>query len=261
MSRSLKAFVWSALGLVFLIAGIYLGPQTITYFRLRPLLLRPADDPPRGWSSVPRPLGDTAISTAEVKVSNLSFYGYRFEVPWKEIDKQWDDGRTVRVQFKTGETVQFNNPEYFQDNPINSKAVNDDLDHFGIAFGKGISESKYEQLRAVLSATPGQFSPFRSHTEFARVLVLLELKGLWFEHNTAAPGIFSFATDTFRGFEVSGLSRGWQNVTLHLFDKTDHWFRINIQGDERLGVRVTQPQINRIIQSFSSVATDSKAAH
>src|SRR5271156_3251827 len=259
MRRSVKVFVWSALGLVVLLAGIYLGPQTITYFSLRPLLLRPADDPPRGWGSVPRPLGDTAISTAEV--SSLSFYGYRFEVPWKEIDKQWDDGRTVRVQFKTGETLRFNNPECFQNNPINSKAVNDDRDHFGIAFGKGISESKYEQLKAVLSATPGQFSLFRSHTEFARVLALLEIKGVWFEHNTAAPDIFSFATDTFRGFEFSGLSQGWQNVTLHLFDKTDHWFQINIQGDERLGVRVTQPQINLIIQSFSSVATDFKAAH
>jgi hypothetical protein len=253
--RSASVFICCALGLVLLLAGVYLGPQTVTYFRLRPLLLSSTDYPPRGWSSIPRPLADTEIST--VKVNALSFYGCRFEVPWKEIDKKWDDGQMIRVRFKTGETIQFNNPEYFQKSPINSDSVKDDRDRFGIAFGRGINESKYEQLREVLSATPTQLSPFRSHTEFARVLILLEIKGLWFEHNTAAPDIFSFKTDNYRGFEFSGLSHDWQYVTLNFFDAADHWFQINIKGDERSGVRVTQPEINLIIQSFGPIPPNS----
>jgi hypothetical protein len=45
---------------------------------------------------------------------------------------------------------------------------------------------------------------FPSHTEFARIRILLEIKGLWFEQNTAAPGIFSFETNDYRGFEFKG---------------------------------------------------------
>ncbi|HMJ20264.1 MAG TPA: hypothetical protein VK513_00100 [Terriglobales bacterium] len=79
----------------------------------------------------------------------------------------------------------------------------------------------------------------------------MRIKGLWFEHGKAAADIFSFETDTYRGFEISGLSHDWPNVALDLFDKTGrHWFAITIDGDARSGVRLTQPEINRVIQSF-----------
>jgi len=36
-----------------------------------------------------------------------------------------------------------------------------------------------------------------------------------------------------------------------LFDKTDrHWFAISIDGDARSAGPLTQPEINRVIQSF-----------
>jgi hypothetical protein len=36
-----------------------------------------------------------------------------------------------------------------------------------------------------------------------------------------------------------------------LFDKADrHWFAITIEGGAHSGVRLTQPEINRVIQSF-----------
>jgi hypothetical protein len=101
--------------------GVYFIPQTIAYYKLRPMLFRPPDAPPRGWNSVPRPLSDTASSMAEG--ITVSYYGYSFDVPWKEIDKQWtqwNKGRTVKVLFKTGQVVKFNNPEYFDESPINS---------------------------------------------------------------------------------------------------------------------------------------------
>jgi hypothetical protein len=100
-------------------------------------------------------------------------------------------------------------------------------------------------------------SPFRSHTEFAGVWILLEIKGLWFEHNTAAQDTFSFEAKDYRGFAFSRLSHDSQNVTVNLCDAADHWFQIKIQGDDRLGVRVTQPELNRIIQSFGPIRPNS----
>jgi hypothetical protein len=240
---------WGTLGAVILALGVYFVPQTITYFRLRPMLFRPPDTPPRGWSSIPKPLANTAMSTAEG--TTLSYYGYRFEVPWKEIDEQRNNRSTVEVLFKTGQVVRFNNPEDFDWNPINSFSGKVDQDSFREAFGMGVHQSKYEQFEAVISATPSELSPVRSHRDFARIRTLLEIKGLWFEHSTAASDIYSFETKDYRGFEDSGLSHNWQNVVLHLFDRKDrHWFTIAIVGDAGSGVRLTQAEVNRVIQSF-----------
>jgi hypothetical protein len=241
-------FVWCAVGLIILSSSVYFGPQMLTYCRLRSLVLRPSDIPPRGWDSAPERLADTKASTADG--STLEYYGYRFEVPWKGIDRDSNEGRAFEVRFKTGQVIRFLNPEFFQDDPINNHVAKDDRDYFVRAFEAGVHESKYEQVKAIVSATPSQWSPFRSHEKFARVWILLNIKGLWFEHNTAPPDIFSIETSSYRGFEFSGLSRDWQNVTLNLFDGADRRFQINVLGDARSGVRITQPEINRMIQSF-----------
>jgi hypothetical protein len=236
-----RVFILYTFALIILMAGIYFGPQTVTYWRLRLAVLRPSDTPPKGWSSVPKPLAQSAASASEGTV--LSYYGHRFEVPWKDRDREWDEGRWIRVSFKTGQTIIFINPA-FQHNPISAQVARDE------AFVPSIRGSKYQQYKAVISATPSQWSPFRSRKGFARVRLLLEIKGLLFEHNEVVPDIFSFETKSYRGFEISGLSHDWQDVMLNLFDLTDHWFQISILGDARSGVRITQSEINRLIQSF-----------
>jgi hypothetical protein len=242
-------FGWSILAAVIFTLGVYFDSQTVRYCRLRPMLLRSPDAPPRGWSSVPQPLTDTVVSMAEG--TTLSYYGYSFDVPWRAIDKERNEGRAVELFFKTGQTIRFYNPEYSDRNPIDGVASHVDRNDFRLAFGPEVRQSKYKQFSAVISASPSQLSPFCSHREFARTLVLLEIKGLWFEHGKAAADIFSFETDTYRGFEISSLSHDWQNVALDLFDKTGrHWFAITIDGDARSGVRLTQPEINRVIRSF-----------
>jgi len=229
--RTEYVFVGCTIALLALVAGIYFGPQTVSYWRLRPFVMRPCDQPPRGWCSV------------------LSHYGYRFEVPWKDCDQEFDEGRWFQVNFKTGQVVRFINPVP-QENPISGHVSAD----FKQALVPIIHESKYQQFKAVMSTVPSQWTALRSRKEFARVRGLLEIKGLWFEHNAAVPDIYSFKTAGFQGFEVSGLSHDWQQVELNLFDSTDHWFRISIFGYARSGVRLTQSEINRIMQSFEAEA-------
>ena len=190
------------------------------------------------------------MSSSNTEGTALSHYGYRFEVPWKDPGKEFDEGRWVQVNFKSGQVVRFSNPA-FQDNPISGHVSVD----FKEVFVPIIHESKYRQFKAVMSTVPSQWTPFRSRKEFARVRGLLELKGVWFEHNVAAPDIYSFETNRFQGFEISGLSHDWQEVGLNLFDSADHWFRISIFGNVPPGVRLTQSEINRIIQSFGPVAS------
>ncbi len=257
--RHLRIFVWGMSASIALVLGIYFGPQTITYCGLRPSILRAPDVPPRGWRSVPRPLADNRVSAAEGTA--LSYYGYRFEVPWKEIDKEWNEGSSVKVLFKSGQVIRFNNPEFFDWDPINSFAGQVDQDDFRLAFGPASLESKYDQFKAVVSTAPSQLSPLRSHKEFARIRTLLEVKRLWFEHLVGMPEILSFETADYRGFEVSGLSHDWQNVVLHLFDRSDqHWLALNIYCDAHCGLGLTQPEINRVIQSFGPALSSQQRA-
>lgn len=246
--RTRRVVVSCVLGLFVLGAGVYLGPQTIDFFRFRETVYRPPEYSPRGWSSAPKQLDDKMASTAEGTV--LSYYGYTFEAPWNEPDGARNVGRWVEVRFKAGQVIRIFNPEYFPDNPISSSvALGDDNYYFVQAFGAGSHESKYDQFKAICFTTPSNFSPLRSRREYARIRTLLGIKGLWFEHNPVAPDIFYFETVNYRGFEFSGLSRGWQDVSLNLFDRTDGWFQIVVIGDSLSGARITQGDINRIIQS------------
>jgi hypothetical protein len=140
-----RAIIWFIFGLIILSLGIYFGPQTVTYCRLRPLVLRPPDSPPRGWNSLPRPLPDTTASAAEG--SSLSYYGYRFEVPWKDVDTVRNEGRWVEVQFKTRQVVTFTNPDYLQQNPINI--------HGDAASGLRITQSEINRIIQSFGPSPG----------------------------------------------------------------------------------------------------------
>jgi hypothetical protein len=249
--RPQRVIVWCIVVFVILVLGAYLGPQTITYCRLRPSLLRSPDSSPRGWGSAPRPLANTTASISEG--TTVSYYGYKIDAPWKGIDKESNEGRAVEIIFKTGQKIVFVNPQYSDRDPISSDyhVASDDL---RLVLEPGRREPKYEQFKAVISTTPSQLSPLRFRREFVRTRVLLEIKGLWFEHNTAVPDIFSFETKDYRGFEISDLSSDRQIVELNLFDREDHWFTVNISCDARSGVKLTQPEINRVIQSFGAAS-------
>ena len=238
----------SGLAILIIVVAVYLGPQAVRYARLRPILEKSDDSPPRGWSSTPSVLQELKASNANGSV--IVRPGYQFEVPWNEIKSERGDGR---IEFKSGQELNFGGPPTLE--PINPQILHLQPSEFARLFGMQQPQSRYEQFKEVVSAAPSDLSPLRSRTEFRRYESLLEIKGLWFEHNPVAPDIWSFQTKDYRGFEVSGLERGWQNVTLNFFDSGDHWFVINVQGNALRGAKIIQPEINRVIQSFRAVPT------
>ena len=202
---------------------------------------------------MPQSLTDTRTSGAPG--TTLSYFGYSVEVPWKTIDRKRNEGRWADVHFKSGETVKFFNPLFFDVDPINRSLVHGEVD-FDQAFESGIHESKYEQFKDIVSVKPSDLSPFHSRREFARIKVLLDIKGLWFEHNVAVPQILSFETSGYRGFEISGLAQGWQNVSLTFFENgTNHSYAVLLDGNAPSGLKLEQADVNRVIQSFSVVSS------
>lgn len=246
MSHNSPRMLAGCLVAIFLVSTLlYFGPQTVEYVRMRPMLLRAPDDPPRGWSSAPQPLEEFEVSKASRFV--ISRDGYQFEVPWGELKSERGDGE---IELQTGYRIRYGQPQL---DPINPAILHCNLSDFTKIFGTPLHESRYDQFRDIVSAVPSGWSPLQSHRGFRRYEKLLEIKGLWFEHNPTAPDVLSFQTTDYQGFELSGLRRGWQNVTLYFFDSQNHWFVINIQGDELRGMKLTQPEINLVIQSFGFV--------
>lgn len=241
-----------SLTVIIIATGIYFVPQTIAYWKIRRVLLRPSGAPPRGWSSTPKPLTDTAVSPDKGTV--ISYYGYSFEVPWTGRERYRDRGEWVEIGFKDGPTIKFVNPAIFQQNPVRDTPALMDHSYFTEGSGGHVPRSKYESLGEILATAPSQLSPFLSHREYRRIRTMLEIKGLMFEHNRYIPDIFSFQTKDYRGFEFSGLSRGWQEVNLSIFDKTDRWFRIGIYGSAGSEAKLTQADANRVIYSFGPKA-------
>jgi hypothetical protein len=128
------------------------------------MLLRSPDAPPRGWSSVPQPLTDTVVSMAEG--TTLSYYGYSFDVPWRAIDKERNEGRAVELFFKTGQTIRFYNPEYSDRNPIDGVASHVDRNDFRL-------ESANRNTNNLVPSYP------LAHRNYHRFAPIENLRGLW----------------------------------------------------------------------------------
>jgi hypothetical protein len=218
----------------------YFGPQVLVYLRMRRIT------GPQALWEVPRPLSDTSVSPAPG--TTLAYFGYKFEVPWTGVEKETNEGRWVKVLFESGEEVFFANPAYFQDD-ILLLSRKWEPEAFREAFGAHPLSSKYEHLRAVLSMTPSRLSPLRTHRVFARDRVYLASKGLWFAHTNEAR-IFAIRTEAgYKGFETD--ERPFDgSVVITLFDATDRKFSIRVSRASASGATLTQPDVNRIIETF-----------
>jgi hypothetical protein len=109
--------------------------------------------------------------------------------------------------------------------------------------------SVYERLKAILSMTPSGLWPIRSHENFARDFERWERKGALLEHS-GATDIFNIETGPYKGFEISGISYNGR-VSIILFDAADREFQIEISLRHGSPTNLTQPEINRLIQSFA----------
>jgi hypothetical protein len=241
-SRAGKAWtVIFALLLITVALGGYFGPQCARYLELRERLTATPVFP-RGWDATPRSLINYVMSPASGVT--VSAYGYKFDVPWKEVTTQSEHIAYTETAFAEGQQVRFFNTKYFEPGPEIYPQANWD---------RQSTESRYEQYRDVISMTPAQLSPFCSHREFARDLKLLDVKGTWFEHNSVAPDILTFATSKYRGFEFDDSPHGPLFVNLVLFDTVNRMFQITLSVNRGSEGRFTQQDVNRIIQSFASI--------
>ena len=196
---------------------------------------------------IPQPLADYSVSEAPGTV--LSYFGYKFDVPWSGSfkEKALGKGGFVQLEFESGQNVTFivtaNQggflTEIAQDNSMQ-------MSNLRVVFGDLMNRSAYDQYEALLSTTPSSIRPFGPRAEAVRGVTLLIIKAL-----ASAPGletgVFSFELPDKHGFQI-GDPRKSRRMNLEVFDIGGHHVEI-ICATTKDSVRLSQPELNRILKS------------
>ena len=206
-----------------------------------------------GIRIVPRQLPDYSVSTAPG--TTASYFGYRFDVPWhgKVETKAFPQSRIVGLKFESGQSTVFIVPGdergILNQIPARTQTLR-------VLFGDLSHRSAYDQYSAVMNASPSNITLVWPRAAAVRGMELLLFKGIF--SSNLKDGFFSFHLQGNRGFEIGDPSKT-RHVELDIFTPSDHHAKIICEAG-RDSPALTQPELNRIIESFREVLPLSQTA-
>jgi hypothetical protein len=128
-------------------------------------------------------------------------------------------------------------------------------------FGRGSAQSDYSFLENLYEFTPDKMHRWGlSPSVHYREQMLLMLKIVVLSGRSADTGIFNIQNQSYRGFQLGDPQAHPRRVTVQLYSDEGS-FEITFADDDGRGpVAVTQPELNRIVQSLRRVPKDEPAA-
>jgi hypothetical protein len=185
---------------VIVFASVF-GVQAIMWWKVKQF----AKSEPVLWV-IPRPLRDTTPSMQHGL--KLAAYGYEFEVPWADLDKdKTRSGDSVSFYyFRSGQFLMFHNPAkaanareiFLADNEGRKVAMQ--------VWGEKTFESNFNLTRAMLEMSPAQVSVLAPRQKVLGMGILLMNKPI--PATGGETGIFTFDTSSVRGFQMVIPTRG-----------------------------------------------------
>ena len=238
-------------GLTILLA--LLGPPLAIFFVTRSIAKRA----PYVWVTQ-RPLVNYDVSAAPG--TKLSYFGYKFEVPWiGDFKERGGQNGIVELKFDSGRTLLFIAPKNHAG--LLSEIVDDPSLHMKnpqSVFGDLTTRSPYDQYAALLNTTPSSIHAFGPRAEAIRNETLLTIKAIS-SPAMLRTGAFSFDLPETRGFQIGDPGKE-RRAQLEIFVKEGgNWIEI-ICGTKNESVKLTQPEVNRILTSFHADEKDSSAS-
>lgn len=207
----------------------------------------------------------TPLALADHSVSNspgrtLSYFGYEFAVPWNAsfTEKAVNNGALVQLKFEPGQYLIFAVPG--NQAGLLTEIVEDPSLRMGnlrLVFGDLMKRSGYEQYEALLNATPQSIRAFGPRAEAARGVTLLTIKAIAFGPGLES-GAFTFELPDKRGFQIGDPQKS-KRVDLEVFDSAGHHVEI-LCGSTNPAIRLSQPELNRILTSLHALATPAQLA-
>jgi hypothetical protein len=197
---------------------------------------------------LPEPLPDRTV--AELSGITIEHFGFSFQVPWKNIDKQRDFSTISLFNFGDGPSLiiysSSTHPDLvtlMRNSGIQRDRGADEL------FGSDALRSSYDLAAAELHAQPTQARWWANRRQNVRTGILLGFKGMYI---TDADQIYDLNYPGMRGFQLGDPAIPPYKVKLDLYDKSDRHYEIVITGKDRNHPFVSQAEINAIAASLHS---------
>jgi hypothetical protein len=257
-----KASVWRRILCAFSRVGILVALLIVLFELLGPplgfLITSRWEATKAPWLKVtPTPLVN--YSTSDAAGTELSYFGYEFEVPWNAPykTKAIGKGGLVELQFESGQNVTFIVPA--NQNGLFTEIAQDKslhMENLQVILGDLVNRPAYDQYETLLSTTPSSIRAFGPRTEAVRGMTLLTIKAI-----AVAPGletgVFSFELPEKRGFQVGDPQKS-KRVDLEVFGMGGHHVEI-ICATTKDTVRLTQPGLNRILKTLHPLSEGTSA--
>jgi hypothetical protein len=203
---------------------------------------------------LPTELKDQGVSQAPGL--RLSYVGYNFEVPWNDLDETQtklspkDKPTRVVLVFRSGLRVMVTAlpaREWVNSLPGELKVSPQEME---ATFGHEAVQSDYNFVKTVYEFTPDTMHHWNiSSKQFARDATLLIIKSLA-PLKCAETGIFNVQNESFKGFQQGNAETRGSGVAVSLYSNEGSIELIFAEKNYKASTGVTQPEINRIIQSL-----------
>lgn len=242
MNRQITLSAFTVLVLTIIAFALVFGPQTIMWCKVR----QSAKSDPVLWV-LPQALRDSAPK--KQPGLKLSAYGYEFEVPWGDIDKdKTKSGVSLSVYyFRSGSVLMFGNPEKVANAKEIFLADDEKRKVATQLWGEKTLESNFALTKAILETSPAQISVFAPRAKVLGLGILLMLKP-----STAVcgeTGIFTFDTPTIRGFQMGDPDKRPKCISVSAFDTADHQLKLTFGIQKVATGQISQAEVNRVLQT------------
>jgi hypothetical protein len=195
-----------------------------------------------GLWKIPTELSDQSVSQAPGRT--LSYLGYKFEVPWEDLDEghtklvaQWQF-----IAFKSGRVI-----------VLKTTPANDLLREMPFAnwvlqarFGRVPQhQAEFAVVQIALASSPAEITPLMSKRAVEFASILLFLKSAFMLDSDSRP--YSIRTPTFRGFQYERAVDGGREIRDDLYSDQGNVELIFRSGSSS---RIKQADIDRVLQTL-----------
>ena len=239
--------------------GIYwIAPVALSFYAVKKV--------PPVARIVPTELNDKSVS--EAPGTKLSYLGYEFEVPWSDLDetqtklypKDKPEKFIADLHFHSGlRLVVSAGPPRMWANDTADVGKGAVL-AVASAFGQEAIRSDYSFVKAVYEFTPMKMhywslSP-RVHYSEQAVLIVKSIMPV----KAAETGIFNVQNQSYTGFQEGNPQVRQDGIIVDLYSDEGGVEMKFYQKDYKNSAGVTQPEINRIVQSLRKAPQNESAA-
>jgi len=244
-----RILITAVVTLAVVFVGVYwIAPVALSFYA--------AQKAPPVASMVPTDLKDKSVSQAPGK--KLSYFGYEFAVPWSDLDetqtklypKDKPEKTKVDLHFHSGLrlVVSAARPrERVNELPKDFKASPQDLES---VFGHETMTSDYSFVKTLYEFSPDNMNHWAglqrglNKDEFLLIIKSMALP------KSAETGIFNIQNPSYKGFQEGNPQVRQDGIVVDLYSDEGSVEVIFFQEDYHNFPGVTQPEINRIVQSL-----------